>query len=306
LKIVVTGSKGMLGSAICTRLESFSKIDVFRLSRNEVNLTSKGAVGEYLADVKPDLVIHAAAKVGGIQANINEPLEFLSQNLLIDSNIILESLSQGVPKLLYVGSSCMYPKNRPGRLIESDIMTGALESTNEGYALAKIVGARLCEYATETMDVSYKTIIPSNLFGPGDNFNPNTSHLLASIIRKVHSAKEQGLSFIEVWGSGEVLREFTFVEDVADWIVLSINRIEELPQYLNLGVGEDFSVNDYYMAVLRVIGLDAELVHDLSRPEGVKRKLLDSSLARSVAFWNPQTKLEEGIRKTYKWFLENK
>jgi GDP-L-fucose synthase len=304
MKIVVTGSGGMLGSAILRIFGSSTQHEVIGLTRGDVDLTNKGDVEATFRDLSPELVIHTAAKVGGIQANIDQPVEFLTSNLVIDSNVILSSLSVGISGFIYVGSSCMYPKAHRQPLVESDILRGELEPTNEGYALAKIVGARLCDYASKSLGVYYRTIIPSNLYGPKDSFNPNTSHLLASVIRKVHEAKVSGSDSIDVWGSGEARREFTFIDDLANWLSSAVSEVEHLPQYLNLGFGRDYSVNDYYRAAMQVIGYEAELRHDHSRPEGMRRKLMDSSLARQVAGWKPQTDIDKGIEMTYKWYLQ--
>lgn len=296
----------MLGSSL---MKSFSLgssgFEVIGLSRSELDLTSSQSVLEKLKHFQPDLVIHAAAKVGGIQANINEPLEFLAKNLEIDRNVILGSLSLGISKLIYVGSSCMYPRDYRQPLQESDILKGALEPTNEGYALAKIVGAKLCEYASKTQGVHYRTIIPSNLYGPGDNFDPTSSHLLASVIRKVHEVKQSGDKSIEVWGTGDARREFTYIEDLGGWLASAINRIGDFPQYLNLGLGKDYSVNEFYQKALEIIGVEADLEHNLTKPDGMLRKLMDSSLARETVAWNPKTDIEEGIRLTYKWYTES-
>jgi GDP-L-fucose synthase len=279
-------------------------VKVFGLSRSDVDLSSGLATSSKLAQVNPDLVIHTAAKVGGIQANISQPVEFLARNLEVDRNVILNSLEIGIPQLIYVGSSCMYPKDYRQPLRESDLLMGPLEPTNEGYALAKIVGAKLCEFASSTAGVSYRTVIPSNLYGPGDNFDPKTSHLLASVIRKVHEAKLAGRNSIEVWGSGEARREFTYIEDLAEWMVETATRVEMLPQYLNLGLGKDYSVTDFYKAAMRVIGVEAELSYDPTKPDGMKQKLLDSSVARESADWDPPTTIEEGIEETYQWYLK--
>jgi GDP-L-fucose synthase len=304
MKIVVTGSGGMLGSAILKSLSQSERHDAIGLTRADVDLTNRAAVEAAIAELNPQLVIHAAAKVGGIQANIDQPVEFLATNLEIDSNVILSSLNTGVSGFLYIGSSCMYPRAHKQPLMESDILGGELEPTNEGYALAKIVGAKLCEYASKSKGVSYRTIIPSNLYGPRDNFDPTTSHLVASVIRKIHEAKVSGSNSIEVWGSGEARREFTFIDDLANWLSSNVAKVEQLPQYLNLGFGRDYSVNDYYRTAMQVIEYDAELRHDYSRPEGMQKKLMDSSLARKVAGWDPQTDIEKGIEMTYKWYLQ--
>ena len=198
----------------------------------------------------------------------------------------------------------MYPKDYRQPLSESDLLMGPLEPTNEGYALAKIVGAKLCEFASSTAGVAYRTVIPSNLYGPGDNFEAKTSHLLASVIRKVHEAKLVGGNSVEVWGSGEARREFTYIDDLAEWMVKAATKVEMLPQYLNLGFGKDYSVTDFYKAAMKVIGVEAELRYDRTKPDGMKQKLLDSSLARESADWDPTTTIEEGIEETYRWYLE--
>lgn len=294
----------MLGSSLMKSFESSSLgFQVIGLSRSELDLTSRSDVLKKLKDYQPDLIVHAAAKVGGIQANINEPLEFLARNLEIDRNVILGSLSLGISKLIYVGSSCMYPKDYRQPLQESDILKGSLEPTNEGYALAKIVGSKLCEYASRTQGVYYRTIIPSNLYGPGDNFDPTSSHLLASVIRKVHEAKLSGGRFIEVWGTGNARREFTYIEDLSNWLVSAVTEINRFPQYLNIGLGKDYSVNEFYTTALDVIGVDAELKHNLTKPDGMHSKLMDSSLARETVSWSPTTDIVEGIDKTYQWYL---
>lgn len=305
MKIVITGAAGMLGSSLLRKFLSASPdVEVVGLTRSDVDLSSGSAISAKLDQEKPELVIHTAAKVGGIQANISQPVEFLARNLEVDRNVILNSIEIGIPQLIYVGSSCMYPKDYRQPLRESDLLMGPLEPTNEGYALAKIVGAKLCEFASSTAGVSYRTVIPSNLYGPGDNFDPRTSHLLASVIRKVHEAKLAGRNSIEVWGSGEARREFTYIEDLAEWMVEAATRVEMLPQYLNLGFGQDYSVTEFYKTAMRVIGLEAELSYDPTKPDGMKQKLLDSSLAKESADWDPTTTIEAGIEETYMWYLK--
>lgn len=305
MKIVITGAAGMLGSSLLRKFPvAAPDVEIIGLARPDLDLSSNSAVSAKFGQLKPDFVIHTAAKVGGIQANIRQPVEFLARNLEVDRNVILNSLETGVTKLIYVGSSCMYPKDYRQPLRESDLLMGPLEPTNEGYALAKIVGAKLCEFASATAGVSYRTVIPSNLYGPGDNFDPKTSHLLASVIRKVCEAKVSGQDSIAVWGSGEARREFTFIDDLADWMIAAAPKVDVLPQFMNLGFGKDYSVSDFYRTAMRVVGVEANLDFDPTKPDGMKQKLLDSSLARESAGWNPKTTLEEGIQKTYLWYLK--
>lgn len=304
MKILITGSAGMVGSCLMKSFSSFpADFEVIGLSRSDVDLTSNSAVLEQLMHFRPDLVIHAAAMVGGIQANIDKPLDFLARNLEIDRNVILGSLSLCIPKLIYIGSSCMYPKDYRQPLQESDLLMGKLEPTNEGYAIAKIVGSKLCEFASKSKGVVYRTIIPSNLYGPGDNFDPTSSHLLASIIRKVHEAKLTGSKSIEVWGTGKARREFTYVDDLGKWLANAVKEIERFPQYLNIGLGKDYSVDEFYSIASEVIGVKAELRHDLTKPDGMHRKLLDSSLAQRTMDWNPKTDIADGVNSTYQWYL---
>jgi GDP-L-fucose synthase len=304
MKVLVTGSAGMLGSSIVRELRLNGAIEVAGLSRHDGDLLDPKTIRVALDNHKPDAIIHAAAKVGGIQANIASPVDFLASNLVIDSNVITGALASGVSKLFYIGSSCMYPRDYRQPLVESDILMGPLEPTNEGYALAKISGSKLCQYASLAHGVHFKTIIPSNLYGPGDNFNPGSSHLLSSVIRKVHEAKQSGAIGIEVWGSGLARREFTYVEDLAKWMTRALNHLPDLPPVLNVGCGVDYSVNEFYETAMSVMGYQALLQHDLSKPEGMKAKLMDSSLARDHFGWAPETDLRRGIEMTYSWYLK--
>jgi GDP-L-fucose synthase len=305
MKVLITGAAGMLGSALLRTYQSSQEHEVLPLTRADLDLRNKTEFEKQLEYFAPDLVIHAAAKVGGIQANISHPVEFLADNLQMDSNIITTSLTNGVENLLYIGSSCMYPRDYRQPLVEGDLLQAPLEPTNEGYAIAKIAGSKLCEYASSSLSVNYKTIIPSNLYGPGDNFNPGSSHLLASVIRKVHEAKLNGSKEIDVWGSGNARREFTYIDDLSEWIAGKSRSLDTLPPVLNVGIGIDHSINEFYQTALDSLGVTAELKHDLSKPEGMQSKLMDSSLARMSFGWNPKTELRTGIAKTYDWFLAN-
>jgi GDP-L-fucose synthase len=199
----------------------------------------------------------------------------------------------------------MYPKDYRQPLVETDILAAPLEPTNEGYAIAKIAGSKLCEYASISFGLNYRTIIPSNLFGPADNFNPGSSHLIASVVRKVHEAKVSGATEIEVWGSGSARREFTYVGDLASWVVASLTKIDELPSTLNLGIGKDYSIDEFYAAAMSALEYQVPLVHDLSKPEGMRAKLMDSSQARASYDWDPKTDLVTGLKMTYQWFMNS-
>jgi len=302
---LVTGAAGMLGSNLVKEISKSPENLVTGLTRATLDLRDSGALRKALAEEKPDVLIHAAAKVGGIQANIMNPFEFLASNLSMDANVIESCIASEVPNVLYLGSSCMYPKDFRQPLMEGDILAAPLESTNEGYAIAKIAGSKLCEYASASFGLNYRTIIPSNLYGPGDNFNLGSSHLIASVVRKVHEAKLTGASKIDVWGSGSAIREFTYVGDVASWVASSLKKIGELPGVLNLGIGSGHSVDEFYLAAMAALEYEVPLVHDLSKPEGMKAKLMDSSRARTYHGWNPKTDLITGLKYTYRWFLDS-
>jgi GDP-L-fucose synthase len=278
--------------------------DILHPSSRELNLMDASAVEAYIAAEKPDLVVHAAGKVGGIAANMAAPLSFLDDNLMIGRNVIMGARKAGVRQLINLGSTCIYPHAAPNPLREEMILTGELEPTNEGYALAKVVALRLCQFIRrEAPEFQYKTLIPCNLYGPHDKFDPQKSHLLPAIIRKVYEAKLSNEPTVEIWGDGMARREFMYVEDLATLIFKAADNLEDMPELMNAGVGTDHSVNDYYASVARNIGWEGRFVHDLSKPVGMKQKLCDTS--RQTAWgWQPETSLDEGIAKTYQYFLE--
>jgi GDP-L-fucose synthase len=306
MKVLVTGAAGMLGTALVKRISKDPAHEVVGVTRLDLDLRDSDRLRQFIDGHRPDVLIHAAAKVGGIQANIQSPFEFLAANLSMDTNVIQTCIASEVQNVLYIGSSCMYPKDFRQPLKESDILGAPLEPTNEGYAIAKIAGSRLCEYASTSFGLNYRTLIPSNLYGPGDNFNPKSSHLIASVIRKVHEAKESSFSHIEVWGSGTARREFTYIGDLAGWISENLTRIGTLPNLLNLGLGKDYSINEFYKAAMRVIDYEAPLVHDDTRPEGMRARLMDSTVARERFGWTPEVDIDEGMSRTYEWFLATK
>lgn len=270
-------------------------------SSKELDLKDYKATLEYIKYHKPDFVIHAAGLVGGIQANMNNMLEFLQVNMDLGRNIVTACREGEVKNLMNLGSSCMYPKDAPNPLSEELLFTGKLEPTNEGYALAKIVTAKLCEYVSrDNSFFLYKTAIPCNLYGSYDKFDPQNSHMIPSVIRKIHEANEENLN-VEMWGDGQAKREFMHASDLAGFIFFAIQNFELMPQYLNVGTGEEFSINEYYAAVSEVIGYNGEFYHDLSKPVGMRRKVIDVTKLREFG-WKHNLNLIEGITKTYSYF----
>lgn len=302
-KLMITGGRGMVGRNIVEHARA-TEWEVLAPGRAELDLMDRAAVDAYMATHQPDLIIHAAGKVGGIRANMAEPVEFLDQNVMIGRNVIMAARTAGVKRLINLGSTCIYPRNAPNPLGEDLLLTGELEPTNEGYALAKIMALRLCQYIrSEDPSFLYKTLIPCNLFGKHDKFDPKNSHLVPAIIHKVHQAQQSGDASVEIWGDGTARREFMYAEDLVDAIFRAADTLEELPDLINIGVGDDKSINDFYQVVAEVIGWKGDFTHDLSKPAGMARKLSDTSRQQAWG-WAPQTSLEEGIAKTYQHYLE--
>jgi len=301
-RIFVTGASGMVGRNLLDLFKSTNH-EVLAPSSTSVNLLDQAGTLGWLRANRPDVIIHCAGHVGGIQANIREPVAFLTRNLTIGQNLLLSAREAEVQTVLNLGSSCMYPRNSPEALREEDVLSGTLEPTNEGYALAKCVAARLCSYIrTENPALQYKTLIPCNLYGLHDKFNPKASHLVPAVIRKLHVARMTHQQEVEIWGDGTARREFMFAGDLAEAILFCLDRVEALPGDLNIGVGTDLSVREYYEIAADVIGYEGRFVFDTSRPVGMMRKLLDVSRQRDLG-WAPRTALREGIRKTYEHFL---
>lgn len=271
----------------------------------ELDLTDFAATQGYFAKFRPDVIVHAAGRVGGVQANIAAPVDFLVTNLDIGRNVIMAARTIGVPRLLNLGSSCMYPRNAPNPLDEDMVLKGELEPTNEGYALAKIAAARLCDYIRrENAALQYKTMIPCNLYGRHDKFSPAHSHLVPAVIYKIHAAKESGVPAVDIWGDGTARREFMYAGDFAGAVLFGLEHFESMPDMLNIGMGHDLSINAYYEAVAEAVGWAGEFRHDLTKPVGMQRKLV--SIEKQQAWgWQPGTSLSEGIRETYQYFLEN-
>lgn len=303
MKILLTGASGMVGKNILEHKEA-CQYEILSPSSKELNLLNREKFQSYLKRKSPDLVIHAAGKVGGIQANISNPVEFLTENIDMGMNVISSSFSLGLKNLINLSSSCMYPKEANNPLSESMILDGKLEPTNEGYALAKTVSTRLCEYiAKQDNSRLYKTIIPCNLYGRHDKFEPKHSHLIPAIIRKIHDAKISGLSHVEIWGDGLARREFMCASDLASFIFYALKNFKKLPQNINVGIGHDYTILEYYKAVAEVLEYDGEFVYDLSKPVGMRQKLVDISLLEKFG-WKSNTNLLEGIAQAYDFFKE--
>lgn len=301
-KIFLTGGSGMVGRNILQRAERHA-YDVVAPSSRACNLLDYNAVKAALLAEKPDIVIHAAGHVGGIQANIAAPVRFLADNWTMGSHLIQAAREAGVERLLNIGSSCMYPKDQETPLREEQVLRGALEPTNEGYALAKCAIARLCQYVVqEAPDLTYKTLIPCNLYGLFDKFDPAVSHLVPAILHKLHEAKRSAQAEVPIWGDGSARREFMFAGDLADAVFYLLTRLEDVPQNLNIGPGEDYSVTDYYRAGANVVGYGGRFTYDTTKPVGMKRKLLNVSRLKALG-WQPPTSLTAGLQQTYAHYV---
>ncbi|MBF4991655.1 GDP-L-fucose synthase [Methylophilus sp. QUAN] len=303
MRILLTGGSGLVGKNLIDAFADTS-IEWFAPTSQQMNLLDYPQTRQMITELKPELVIHAAGMVGGIQANIREPVSFLVNNLDMGRNLLMACLENGVKQVLNLGSSCMYPRNHQEPLTEEMILTGELEPTNEGYALAKIVTARLGEYIQrENPDFNYKTLIPCNLYGKYDKFDPKHSHLIPAIIHKIHLAKQHGDKTVEIWGTGEARREFMYAGDLAQLIVSAIGRFSSLPALMNVGLGYDYTINEYYEATAEVIGYEGTFVHDLSKPVGMARKLVN--VDKQTAWgWQPTHSLKQGIASTYHFYLK--
>jgi len=302
-KVFVAGHRGLVGHAVADDLRAAGYAGVVTRSRAELDLTDRDAVLRFFEEEEPALVVVAAAKVGGIKANFEYPVEFLLENLKIQNNVIEAAHKSGVEKLLFLGSSCIYPKFAPQPIPETALLTGELEKTNEAYALAKIAGVRLCQaYAREYGD-RFISAMPTNLYGPGDNFDLETSHVLPALIRKAHEAKQGGVKQVVIWGTGTPRREFLHVHDLARACRFLLEKYES-PEILNIGVGEDVTIRELAEMVCEVVGYEGELVYDASKPDGTPRKLLDVSKINALG-WKAEIPLKVGIKGTYEWYLEN-
>jgi GDP-L-fucose synthase len=303
LKIYVAGHRGLVGSAIVRAIESKSDHSWIGRTHSELDLLDRKAVFEYLASEKPDSIIIAAAKVGGIHANNTYPVQFLTENLQIETNLMDAAHAAGIPRLLFLGSSCVYPKLAKQPIKEEYLLTGELEKTNEAYALAKISGLKLVQAYRNQYGHNWISAMPANMYGPGDNFDLDNSHVLPALIRKFHDAKTRGEAQVSPWGSGAPLREFLHADDLASaCIFLLENYNDEIA--INIGTGKDLSIKDLAELIKEIVGFDGAIEWDSSKPDGTPRKLLDVSRMTALG-WSPPIGLEEGIRSTYEWFLDN-
>jgi len=313
-RIFVAGSKGLVGSALVRQLRSQGYTNLLLPEKSTLDLTNQRAVADFFQTEKPDYVFLAAAKVGGINANNTYPADFIYINLMIQSNVVHHSWLNGVKRLLVLGSSCIYPKHAPQPMKEEHLLTGLLEPTNEPYAIAKIAGIKMCESYNRQYDTKFIAVMPTNLYGPGDNFHPENSHVLPALIRRFHEAKEQNASEVVVWGSGTPRRELLYVDDMAAGCLFVMELPDDQiarellsypkPCFVNLGTGQDVTIRELAEIVRKVVGFPGELVFDASKPDGTPRKLQDVSLMHGMG-WRHKVELEEGIRRTYQWYVEN-
>jgi len=309
-KVYVAGHRGMVGSALVRQLQARGDCEVIKRTHNELDLTDQAAVSGFMQAEKPDVVILAAAKVGGIWANNTYPAEFIYENLMIESNVIHQAYRSGVKRLLFLGSSCIYPKLAEQPMREDALLTGVLESTNEPYAVAKIAGIKLCESYNRQYDVDYRSVMPTNLYGPNDNFHPENSHVIPAMMRRFHEAKLNNAPEVVVWGSGKPMREFLHVDDMAAASLFVLELDEAAYQantapmlsHINVGTGRDVTIRELAETMARVVGFKGQIGFDTSKPDGTPRKLMDVSRLADMD-WRASIDLEQGLRNTYAWFI---
>ena len=303
MKVLLTGSQGLVGSNIKELKPTF--VELLTPNLEELDLLNYTMVYEYIKKTEPELIIHAAGIVGGIQANIENPVKFLTENTLMSHNLILAAKKNQVRNLINLGSSCMYPREAKNPLSEDLILSGELEPTNEGYAIAKIYAQRLCSYInTESGDSNYKTIVPCNIYGRGDKFDPKWGHLIPAVIRKIHEAKVANLPQVTIWGDGTARREFMFAGDLASFIWYAVQKIDQIPELMNVGLDSDHSILEYYSVISEIIGYHGSFEFDLTKPTGMKRKKVDIRNLNTLG-WIPKYSLKEGIEETYNYYLNN-
>jgi GDP-L-fucose synthase len=299
-KIYIAGHRGMVGSAIMRNLQSKGFNNIITRTSKELDLRNSQSVNDFFSSEKPEYVFLAAAKVGGIQANNIYRADFIYENLMIQNNVIHNSYMNGVKKLMFLGSSCIYPKMAPQPLKEEYLLTGLLEETNEPYAIAKIAGIKMCESYKRQYGCNFISVMPTNMYGPNDNYNLNNSHVLPALIRKFHDAKENNLPSVEMWGTGTPMREFLHADDLGDACVFLMNTYDG-EQFVNIGSGTDLTIKDLALLIKEIVGFTGEIVHDLSKPDGTPRKLMDVSYLHSLG-WKHKIELPEGIKQVYEDF----
>jgi len=302
-KIYVAGHRGLVGSAIMRKLQKEGYTNIIARTHKELDLTNQAQTQEFFEKEKPEYVFLVAAKVGGIHANDTYPADFAYINIMIESNVIKASYDYGVNKLLFLGSSCIYPKLCPQPIKEEYLLTGPLEKTTEAYAIAKITGLKMCQYFNRQYGTNYISVMSTNLYGPNDNFDLETSHVLAALLRKFHEAKIDKKPYVEVWGTGTQRREFLHVDDLADAVVYLMNNYDE-NETLNMGTGKDITIKELAELIKEIVGYEGEIKFDTTKPDGNPRRLLDVSRLHATG-WKHKIELREGIQSTYEWFKEN-
>ena len=303
LRALLTGGNGMLGKSIAQQWQQDRPDDeLIIVTRETADLREKYETAALIAEARPDIIVHAAAKVGGIQAKLSAPTGYLLDNVLIDTSVISGAIDAKVPSLLYIGSAAFYPEHYRQPFLEGDILAAPLEAANEGYAIAKIVGAKLCEYASREFGLTYRVAVPSNLYGPNDDYSLSHGHLIAAAIAKIHAAHSSGADTVTIWGDGTARREFTYVGDLAGWLVSQAENLAAWPSLVNLGYGSDHSIADYYEVAREVVGYTGSFVFDTDKPSGMHQRILDSGVARALG-WNPSTGIRDGMAEAYSRFV---
>lgn len=301
MKLFISGHNGMVGSAVCRRYAREADVQIVTRPRSELNLTDPESVNDFFSTERPDAVVFCAAKVGGIHANNTYPVEFMTENLQMAVNAIQAAYRFGTKRFLFLGSTCIYPRLAPQPIEETSLLTGPLEPTNEAYALAKIAGLKLCQYYRRQYGVMFHSAMPTNMYGPGDNYHPENSHVLPALLRRIWEAKEQGAAEVRIWGTGSPKREFLYVDDLADAIV-HLMKLDNPPDWVNVGSGEEVTILDLAQMIAKLVGFSGSITKDLTKPDGTPRKVCDLRLISSLG-WKPHTKLPNGLQQTFEDFL---